>query len=158
MTGFGAGYALASLTCTIAPFLAVVVAGFRSGSAVEGLALLATYTLGMGLVVGTLAVATALASPTTVTRLRRAGGWAPRAAGLVLVLAGAYVAWYAAWELRVLSGGATEDPVVDAAAALQRTLVEAATAVGPGGFALLLSVLVALAVLGGAAVRRRRSA
>jgi cytochrome c-type biogenesis protein len=34
MVGFGASYALASLTCTIAPFLAIVVTSFRAGSTV----------------------------------------------------------------------------------------------------------------------------
>ncbi len=43
MTGFGAGYAVASLSCTVAPFLAVVVAGFRSDSVLEGVALFAAY-------------------------------------------------------------------------------------------------------------------
>ena len=63
MAGFGAGYALASLTCTIAPFLAVVVAGFRADSVAVGIGLFLAYAAGMGLVVGTVAVAVAL--PTT---------------------------------------------------------------------------------------------
>ncbi len=41
MTGFGASYALASLGCTIAPFLAVVVTSFRSSSPGAGLVLFA---------------------------------------------------------------------------------------------------------------------
>ena len=39
MTGFGASYAVASLGCTIAPLLAVVVTSFRSGSPVAGVVL-----------------------------------------------------------------------------------------------------------------------
>ena len=109
MAGFGAGYAVASLSCTIAPFLAVVVAGFRAGSPLDGLLLFAAYAAGMGVIVGTLAVATALASPgaspATVSRMRRAGAWVPRAAGALLAVAGAYVAYYGWWELRVLAGG-----------------------------------------------------
>lgn len=153
MAGFGAGYAVASLSCTVAPFLAVVVAGFRTDSVLEGVALFAAYAAGMGAVVGTLAVATALASPTTVQRLRRSGAWAPRVAGLVLLLAGAYVAYYGWWELRVLGadGGsvadAADDPVIAAAAAVQQALVDVATAVGPGGWALLLGALVVAGLL-----------
>jgi cytochrome c biogenesis protein CcdA len=41
MMGFGASYAVASLGCTIAPFLAVVVTSFRSGSPAAGLVLFA---------------------------------------------------------------------------------------------------------------------
>ncbi len=146
MAGFGASYATASLTCTIAPFLAVVVGGFRSGSAVEGFVLFLAYAAGMGLVVGTLAVATAFASPATVGRLRGAGRWAPRAAGVLLAAAGAYVAYYGWWELRVLGGGDAADPVIDTAATLQQELAGLVDAIGPvgwlaAGLALLGSVL-----------------
>ena len=48
MTGFGASYAIASLGCTIAPFLAVVVTSFRSGSTAQGLVLFLVYAGGMG--------------------------------------------------------------------------------------------------------------
>ncbi len=147
MAGFGASYAVASISCTIAPFLAVVVGGFRSGSVVEGLSLFLAYAAGMGLVVGTLAVATVFASPTTVGRLRGAGRWAPRAAGALLAAAGAYVAYYGWWELRVLSGGEASDPVIDAAATFQQELAGLVDALGPlgwglAGLALLVMVLV----------------
>ena len=48
MAGFGAAYAVASLTCTIAPFLAIVVASFRASSAGAGVALFVAYALGHG--------------------------------------------------------------------------------------------------------------
>ena len=67
MTGFGASYAIASLGCTIAPFLAVVVTSFRSGSTAQGLVLFLVYAGGMGLVVGVAAVATALARGGLIT-------------------------------------------------------------------------------------------
>ena len=44
----------------------------------------------------------------------------PRVAGALLLVAGAYVAWYGAWELRVLGGGDPGDPVIEAAARIQR--------------------------------------
>lgn len=161
MTGFGAGYAVASLSCTVAPFLAVVVAGFRSDSVVEGVLLFVAYAAGMGSVVGALAVATALASTTTVQRLRRSGAWASRAAGLVLVGAGAYVAYYGWWELRVLGGAeVADDPVIRSAASVQHALVDLATAVGPGGWALVVATLVALTFTAASArgrLRARRS-
>ena len=134
MAGFGASYAVASISCTIAPFLAVVVGGFRSGSAIEGFVLFLAYAAGMGLVVGTLAVATAFASPTTVGRLRGAGRWAPRAAGALLAAAGAYVAYYGWWELRVLAGGDASDPVIEVAATLQQQVAGLVDAPGPVGW------------------------
>lgn len=122
MVGFGMSYAAASLTCSIAPFLALVVASFRSGSTGEGIALFLAYSAGMGLLVGVAAVAVALARRSVVSGLRRTGRWVPRVSGLLLLVVGAYVAWYGAWELRVLGGGEPGDPVIEAAARLQRTI------------------------------------
>ena len=131
MVGFGASYAVASLTCSIAPFLALVVAGFRSGSVAGSTLLYLAYALGMGVLVGTAAVAVALARRGVVTGLRRSGRWLPRASGLLLVVVGAYVAWYGAWELRVLGGGDPADPVIEAAARIQRTLARWVGALAP---------------------------
>ncbi|OEV08753.1 cytochrome c biogenesis CcdA family protein, partial [Streptomyces nanshensis] len=79
MALFGGAYAIASLGCTIAPFLAIVVSAFRSGSTAGGLLLFGAYAAGMGAVVGTAALAVALARTSVVGRLRRAGAVASRA-------------------------------------------------------------------------------
>jgi len=155
MVGFGASYAIASLGCTIAPFLAVVVTAFRAGSTTEGIALFLAYAAGMGLVVGTAAVAVALARAGLVHRLRRAGALLARPAGVLLVLAGGYVAWYGAWELRVLQAGAGADPVVETAGGVQRWLAEATEGLGAWGFLAVLLALVSLAALIGARPRQR---
>lgn len=155
MAGFGASYAVASLSCTIAPFLAVVVAGFRS-DLIDGIALFLAYAAGMGLVVGTLAIATALASHRVVGGLRRAGRWTPRIAGALLAAAGAYVAYYGAWELRVLGGAETEDPVIDTAATIQQSIATAVDAVGATGWLVLAGLL--LMGTGVLVIRQRRSA
>ncbi len=151
MTAFGAAYALASLTCTIAPFLAIVVASFRASSAWTGAALFVAYAVGMGLMVGVAAVAVALARASLVSRLQRAGRWVPRAAGLLMIGVGAYVAYYGWWELRVLAGGTTDDPIVGAATRLQAILVAAVTAIGPVWLLVILAGLLGIAL----AVRRR---
>ncbi len=153
MAAFGASYAVASLGCTIAPFLAVVVASFRTGSAGTGVLLFAAYATGMGLVVGAAAVAVALAHRGAIARVRAVGGVLPRLGGAVLLLAGGYVAWYGFWELRVLAGGAGRDPVVEAAGTVQRRLADAVEAAGAGGFVAFLAALVLASVL---LARRRR--
>ena len=129
--GYGIVYALASLTCTIAPFLAIVVTSLRSDDTGEGLLLFLTYALGMGLVVGIAAVGVALASGALVGRLRSAGRWMPRAVGALVLLVGAYVAYYGVWEIRVLNGADADDPVIDAALEVQRWLNERVKAVLP---------------------------
>jgi cytochrome c-type biogenesis protein len=153
MVGFGASYAIASLGCTIAPFLAVVVTAFRAGATPEGIALFLAYAAGMGLVVGTAAVAVSLARDGIVRRLRAAGGLLVRPTGVLLVAAGGYVAWYGAWELRMLQFGAGADPVVETAGRLQRWLADTTQSVGAWGF---LAILLAL-LLAAVALWRRRS-
>ena len=131
MVGFGASYATASLTCSVGPFLALVVTSFRAGSTGQGLLLYVAYGVGMGLLVGLAAVAVALTRRGVVTRMRRSGRWVPRVGGLLLLLAGAYVAWYGAWELRVLGGDSPADPVIEAAARVQSTLAGWVRALAP---------------------------
>ncbi|MFC0002872.1 cytochrome c biogenesis CcdA family protein [Micromonospora siamensis] len=154
MALFGAAYALASLSCTIGPFLAIVVTSLRAGSTLRGLALFGAYAIGMGLVVGVAALGVALVRGSVVARLRRAGALVPRLGGLVLLVAGGYVAWYGWYEVRLALGrhDALGDPVVVAAARVQRWLAGALEAVGP---ALLAVVLLGLLL---AAARRRRGA
>ena len=147
MTAFGASYAVASLGCTIAPFLAVVVTAFRGGSTAQGMVLFLAYAAGMGLVVGTAAVAVGLARTGFVSRIRATGRFLPRLSGALLLVAGGYVAWYGAWELRVLHAGAGTDVVVDAAGRLQRWLAGNAQTLGALGFVAVLVFLVLIATL-----------
>ncbi|ADD41847.1 cytochrome c biogenesis CcdA family protein [Stackebrandtia nassauensis] len=129
MTVFGAAFAIASLGCTIAPFLAVVVSTFRTESVVAGVGLYLAYALGMGLVIGVVSLAIALAKDGLVKRVRRALPLVSRIAGALLLVAGAYVAYYGWYELRVAAGGDTDDPVVAAASEIQAWLTMVVEAV-----------------------------
>jgi len=154
MAMFGAAYAVASLSCTIGPFLAIVVTSFRAGSLAAGVGLYLAYAAGMGLAVTAAALAVALARGALVTRLRAAAPVFSRLGGLLLVMAGGYVAYYGWWETRVLAGGATADPLVDTAAAVQRWLAGMLERAGPGLVAAVVALL--LAAGGGAAWAARR--
>jgi len=131
MVAFGAAYALASLGCTVGPFLAIVVSAFRSGSAPGGFLLLLAYAAGMGLVVGTAALAVATARTELVGRMRRLAPAVSRAGGAVVLVAGAYVAYYGWYELRLQRGGNPADPVVETAAAVQGWLEHTVAQFGP---------------------------
>ncbi len=155
MFGFGVSYAAASLTCTIAPFLAVVVSAFRTDSVMAGAGLFVLYAVGMGLVVGTAALAVALAQQSIVRSGRRLGRFVPVAGGLLLVVVGAYVTYYGWWEIRVLGGGPTTDPVIDTAISVQQTLANAVASFGVAGFLLTAAGLAVVGVLTGV-VRRHR--
>ncbi|MFE7869250.1 cytochrome c biogenesis CcdA family protein [Micromonospora humida] len=149
MALFGMAYALASLSCSIAPFLAIVVTSLQAGSTLRGLALFVAYAIGMGLVVAVAALGVALLRGRVVRGLRGVGAWVPRLSGLVLLVAGGYVAWYGWYEVRLAQGrhDAFGDPVVVGAARIQRVLVTALDTAGPAVLAGLLVVLLAVAAL-----------
>jgi cytochrome c biogenesis protein CcdA len=153
MVLFGMVYALASLGCAVGPFLAIVVSSLRSGSIGSGIALFIGYAAGMGLVIGVTALAVALARVSAVARLRRAGAFVPRIGGAVLLVAGAYVAYYGGYELRLGRDlrSAGRDPVVNAAAELQHGLSGFVGRIGAGW----LAVVLALLVIGGVLASRR---
>ena len=155
MVGYGAAYAIASLSCTVGPFLAILATATRTGGVVEGLAVVGVYGLGMGLVVGVLAVAVALAREAVVTRTRRLLPYVNRLSGLLLVLAGAYVTYYGWYELRVFDGADPTDPVVDAARSVQGRLAQLVGDTGATTLVVVLVCLVLAAVAVAGATRRR---
>lgn len=155
--GYGMSFALASLSCTIAPFLAVTSTALRVGSAVNVMAAFIAYALGMGTVVLVLSLAVATASSSFTTRMRRAGPMISRLSGGLLVLAGAYVTWYGWFEIRVLSGQATGDPVVSAAVEVQGSLTRWVAGLGSTTLILAAAALAVGVVAVVVAARRRRT-
>ncbi|MFI7677401.1 cytochrome c biogenesis CcdA family protein [Actinophytocola sp. NPDC049390] len=148
MAGYGVAFAIASLSCTIGPFLAATGIALRGGDLTTGLTTFVAYALGMGLVVAVLAVAAALASTAVASGVRRVLPYVPRIGGVLLLATGAYVGYYGFYELRLFHGGGdAADPVVGAARAVQSTLVEWVDAIGPLPLVVVLVVLVAGGVL-----------
>jgi cytochrome c biogenesis protein CcdA len=120
MYGYGVSYAIASLSCTIGPFLAVTAAGFRAGSVLTAVSVYLAYVAGLSLVVGVLAVAAATATSALADRFRRALPFVNRIGGALLVLVGLYVAYYGVYELRLFGGRANpHDTVITVAGRLQ---------------------------------------
>ena len=152
--GYGATFALASLSCTAAPFLAVTAGALSAGGALAVVVTFVAYAVGMGAVVGVLALASATATVGLTARLRRTAPVLGRVSGALLVVAGAYVAWYGWFELRVLAGGATGDPVVDLATSMQSGVARRVAALGAP--LLAAGALAVAAVLASAAALRRR--
>ena len=144
MVGYGVAYAVASLSCTIGPFLALTSTSFTNLGVIAGVGVFVTYAVGMGLVVGVLAVAVALARGALVGRLRRAIPYVSRASGVLLVLAGAYVTYYGIYELRLFTGrGDADDPVVGAFGDVQSAVVRWVQSVDAWWWVGALAVLLA---------------
>jgi cytochrome c-type biogenesis protein len=150
--GYGVSFALASLSCTIAPFLAVTAGALAAGGAPAVVGAFLAYALGMGIVVLALALAVAAARTSVVRGMRRAGAVISRLSGGLLVLAGAYVAWYGWFEIRVLAGATAVDPVVAAAVSMQAAIARWVAGLGAGG---LLAVGAATVLVASILLARR---
>lgn len=145
MAGYGVGYAVASLSCTVGPFLAVTGAALESNTALHRVAVFAAYAAGFALVVGVLAVATALTGTVVVDRMRRLVPYISRISGALLIAVGAYVAYYGWYEIQLFSAaGNPDDPVIAAAGRLQGTVAGWVHRHGAWPWVLALLVLVAL--------------
>ena len=144
MFGYGVSYAIASLSCTIGPFLAVTAAGLRSGSVLTGVSIYLAYVVGLTLVVGVLALAAATASSAVAERLRRIVPFVNRISGALLVLVGLYVAYYGIYELRLFSATVASPPdaLISAAGRLQGALVGWVHQHGPWPWAVALVVMI----------------
>jgi cytochrome c biogenesis protein CcdA len=157
MFGYGVSYAIASLSCTIGPFLAVSAAGLRSGSVLTGVSIYLAYVGGLTLVVGALALAAATASSAVAERLRRIVPFVNRISGALLVLVGLYVAYYGVYELRLFSATVASPPdaLITAAGRLQGALAGWVHQHGAWPWAVAL-IVVATAAFAGAWHRRAR--
>ena len=144
---FGMSYAIASLSCAIAPFLVVTSTASNADNFASRVLTFVLYGLGMGLVITVLTVALALARSSVVARFRELLPVMNRVAGGLMVVTGAYVAYYGYYELRLLNyGGDEDDGVIDAALRIQTRLAELMPNTGNYGW----YVLVAIALIAGA--------
>lgn len=97
---FGIAYAVASIGCTIGPFMAVVLGGVSTDGVLTGIAAIGIYGLGMALLVTGLTVTLALANTALLRALRRGMQWFEYAAGVMVLLTGLYLTYYWYQEIR----------------------------------------------------------
>ena len=147
MFGYGIGYAIASLSCTIGPFLAVTGASLGDTSLIGLVWIYVAYAAGFALVVGALAVTVALAGSALTDRMRRILPYVNRFGGAVLILVGLYVAYYGYYEVRLFNaGGDPADPVIAAAGRLQGAIAGWVHRQGPWPWMMVLAGLVLAAL------------
>ncbi|MCF6389216.1 cytochrome c biogenesis CcdA family protein [Mycobacterium sp. MBM] len=154
MLGYGVGFALASLSCTVGPFLALTAGAARARSWQEGVPVYLAYAGGFAVIVGALAVSTALASSALLERIHRILPYVNKISGALLVGVGAYVAYYGSYEIRLFhTGGDPADPVIGAAGRLQSLL--AGWVHASGGWLWLAVLLAVLAIAAAVDISRR---
>jgi cytochrome c biogenesis protein CcdA len=156
MIVFGAAYALASLSCAVGPFLAVVTTSLQR-SLWDGLLLYVAYAIGMGLLIGATAVTVAFARTALIGRLRRLAPVVSRGGGAVMVVAGLYVAYYGWYERRILGGDLSTDPIVSAATNIQRWFAAIADHVGTVTVVAIVTIVLGLVAIVVRAAGQRRA-
>jgi cytochrome c biogenesis protein CcdA len=143
---FGLSYALSSLSCTLAPFLAVTSSTFTDRGVLAGTLTFVTYGLGMGAIVGLLTLAVAVARHGLVARFRRLLRHVNLLSGLLMLVAGAYMAYYGWYQIRLRSE-IVDDPIVDRAERIQQWLADLLDRIGTTRLGLVAAVAVAAALL-----------
>ena len=150
---FGAGYALASLSCTLPTFLALTASSFAARGPLGSALVLLSYTAGTATILGGLSIAAALVKDGFTRGLRRLLPVVGRASAILLIGVGVYLVTY--W-VTALTGASSlaANPifsiVTTAASGLQ-------TGVGsPAGRWLALFILVSIGIAAGVAARRLR--
>ncbi|MGD9620779.1 MAG: cytochrome c biogenesis CcdA family protein [Mycolicibacterium sp.] len=156
MYGYGVAYAVASLSCTVAPFLAVIGTTFRQGDTVTGILAFLAYAVGMALTVGVAALAVALLGSSATGSIRRILPHINRIAGTIVLLTGLYVTYYGYYEIRLFfTDGSANDPIIEAAGTVQSWLARRVDTLGAWPLVVVLATLVAAALLWRVRTRRR---
>lgn len=91
---FGMAYAVGSLSCTLPIFLAVVGSGIAAEGFVASLGSFLSYALGMGLVLITLTLTSALLGEAVINRIKGAIPYLKHASKVFLIGAGGYLIYY----------------------------------------------------------------
>ena len=146
--GYGITFALASLSCTIGPFVAVIATALNAQSWIGVTVSMAGYGIGMATVVFILALFAAAGNKWLVTRLRSGSQLIEKIIGILLLLVALYLANYATYELQQFEGSTTENRIIEIALVVQAFIVRSVTEAGYvfiGGFAIALIVSILIA-------------
>jgi hypothetical protein len=126
----------------------------------RAVAVFSAYAPGMGLMVGTLSMAVALTGSALAARTRAVLPYVSQAGGVLLLVAGCYVAWYGWYVLRLAAGRSFADPVITAATGIQARAAAWLGGIGPLRIALAFCLLAATGAMPAAVgrlVRRQRA-
>ena len=94
MIGFGAAYAIGSLSCSLPIFVAAVGSSLSSATPVQSVAVFVAYALGMGLFATAASLIAAFSGPATLRALHPVARVLPRIAGGICIIVGLYLIAY----------------------------------------------------------------
>ena len=152
---YGVSYAIASLSCTIGVFIAVTSTTLTNSNFLEGVATFVAYGLGMGTTLAVLTIAVALAKAGLVARFRSLLPRMNAISGVLLVLAGVFVSYYAWVEIQELSGNGSSG-LVNRVRDLQGSLQRIAEQLGAVRLLVGALVIIGAALVLAAVIRTSR--
>jgi cytochrome c-type biogenesis protein len=153
---FGGASAVASLSCTVAVFLAIIGQALAASSVPRLLGVLLAYSAGAATVLVAVTVSTALARGALTRWVRRVLPLVGRLGGALLVVSGIYMVAY--WPPQVVYPGLLAPQSVAAFPERASALLTAFVSGNEGAFALMGALLLGAGVVtaGGRRARRRR--
>jgi cytochrome c-type biogenesis protein len=94
---YGIAYAITSLSCTLPAFLLVISQSINDNDMTAVIIKFIVYSLGMGLVVTAITIASLISRQYVQKILKQHIGWIEQLAAVIIVLSGLYIAYY--WSL-----------------------------------------------------------
>lgn len=152
--GYGISFALASLSCTIGPFLAITAAAIANGDVFRTFMLFVVYAIGMGSVVLLLAFSVSTTRIGFINKLKRSQGKISKLSGYFLLLVGLYQSWYGVYEIRILRGDNSSDPIISFAISIQSKITQSIANLGTGNIILSVALITSVLLFLGARKRR----
>jgi cytochrome c biogenesis protein CcdA len=151
---YGATFALASMSCTIGPLLVVVTGALDAPNPLGALLPFVIYGVGMGTSVLTVSLVAALAGSTVVAGLRKRTPAIMRGAGVLMIIAGAYVFLFGLAEVLPRWGIRTLDGMLRTTSEWQAAVTRTIDSWGPP---VLIALVVAAAIAAALLILRRKS-
>jgi cytochrome c-type biogenesis protein len=148
MVGYGAAYAITSISCTLPLFTSTLFGNVNRGGWGSGLAHVVAYGLGMALVVTALTIALAVANTSLLSALKSSSRYVDTVAAVLVVISGLYLIYYF-W---VVDINEDSSAITDRVDALQRRVQ---TALNDSWQA--VAIVLGAVVLGAIAYAGRRS-
>lgn len=155
---FGVSYAVSSLSCTIPLFLVAVAGTFTDDSFAAGMTTFLAYGLGMALTLMALTLAIALARQGVVRWLRGALPYVNKVAAALLIVAGAYLAYYGWYEIQVYETGVDPGGPARTVFDWNASISQWINRTGPMRIGIVLAATIVFALLVGSAWQSSRRA
>ncbi len=144
--GYGAGFALASLSCTIGLFLAVVSQALVATNPLGVVLPFVVYGIGMGASVLAVTLAAVVAGSGVMTALRRNNRLIMRVGGMLMILAGLYVVLFGLAEILPRYGVDVLNPVLLTTARWQSAVTLTIQSWGTPALVAIVALVAGLAV------------